>query len=80
MGKLEELEGGKTTEVEREFMTVQQVAELLCLDEKTIYDAVAAGELPGAQRVRRTIRIHRPTVVSWFATGMAPAKKRKSPK
>ncbi len=58
-------------------MTVDECAKYLRVNRKTIYDAVKRGELPGAQSIRGTIRIHRETVLAWFATGEAPAKQRK---
>lgn len=60
-----------------DIMTVDECAEFLRVNRKTIYDAVRDGELPGAKNVRGTIRIHKPTVVEWLATGEVPVSKRK---
>jgi len=48
------------------FLTVDELAGLMRVNRKTIYDAIAAGEIPGAQRVGRVVRIHRRTVVAWL--------------
>jgi excisionase family DNA binding protein len=47
-------------------MTVDELARLLRVNRKTAYDAVAKGEIPGARRVGRTIRITRDVVVGWL--------------
>ena len=47
----------------KRYLTVKQAAELLCVDIKTIYRAVAAGELP-ARRIGRVLRVPRSAVVS----------------
>lgn len=68
------------SEVQSEFMTVEEVAAMLRLNRKTIYDAVKHDELPGAKNVRGTIRIRRETVVAWFDTGKGSVKQRKPSK
>jgi excisionase family DNA binding protein len=47
-------------------LTVDEVAELLRVDRKTVYEAVRVGELPGAVRVGRAIRVHRATFLLWL--------------
>lgn len=61
-------------------MTVDECAAYLRVNRKTIYDAVKEGGLPGARNVRGTIRIHKPTVLAWFASGEVPVKQRKRAK
>lgn len=51
------------------FITVEEAAELLRLDRKTVYAMIKRGELPGARRFGRTYRIHLPTLLKWFAAG-----------
>jgi excisionase family DNA binding protein len=68
------------TETTSEFMTVDETAAYMRVNRKTIYDAVKLGKFPGAQYVQGAIRIHRPTVVEWFATGEVPVKQRKRTK
>jgi excisionase family DNA binding protein len=52
-----------------EVLTVDELADLLRVERKTAYAAVAAGEIPGARRIGRTIRIHRDAVLTWLAQG-----------
>jgi excisionase family DNA binding protein len=47
-------------------LTVDELATLLRVNRKTAYEAVARGEIPGACRVGRTIRICRDTVLDWL--------------
>lgn len=47
-------------------MTVREVAALLRLDRKTVYDAAARGELP-ARRVGRRVLISRAALLAWLA-------------
>jgi excisionase family DNA binding protein len=63
-----------------EFVSVEQMAACLGVNRKTIYDAVNAGELPGAQKLRGKIRIHKPTVLAWFASGHVAQKQQKASK
>lgn len=51
-----------------EVMTVREVAALLRLNRKTIYDAAARGELP-SRRVGRRVLISRAALVAWLASG-----------
>ncbi len=48
------------------FMTVDELAALLRMNRKSVYEAINAGQIPGAHRLGRTIRITRDTVVSWL--------------
>ena len=48
-------------------LTVDEVAALLRVNRKTIYDLVQRRELPGARKVGRCIRFHRDTVLHWLA-------------
>jgi excisionase family DNA binding protein len=50
-------------------LTVDELATLLRLDRKTVYDAIARGEIPGVRRIRRTLRVSRDAVLEWFAQG-----------
>ena len=60
-----------------DIITVDELAEYLKLDRKTIYDSVKAGEMPGAQRIGRSIRIHSPTVLAWLERGWLPKPRKK---
>ncbi len=50
-------------------LTVDELAALLRVERKTVYSAILRGEIPGVQRVGRTIRIGRAAVVSWLNSG-----------
>ena len=50
-------------------LTVDEVARVLRVDRKTIYELIRRGELPGVRRLGRSVRIHRPTVLAWLAEG-----------
>lgn len=60
-----------------DIMTVEELAAYMNVNRKTIYDAIAAGELPGARKLRGTIRIHKPTVLAWLSEGESTPKQRK---
>lgn len=46
-------------EPEADFLTVDEAANLLRVDRKTLYEAIKLGQVPGVMRVGRTIRIRR---------------------
>jgi excisionase family DNA binding protein len=50
-------------------MTVEELAVLLRVNRKTVYDAIGRGEIPGARRVGGTYRILREAVINWFTSG-----------
>jgi len=50
-------------------MTVGEVAQLLRLNKKTVYEAAACGEIPGARRIGRIIRFYGPALAKWLETG-----------
>jgi excisionase family DNA binding protein len=54
---------------DREVLTVDEVAELLRVNRKTVYAAIKLGEIPGARRIGGAIRLHRTTVLTWLAAG-----------
>ncbi len=54
--------------LEEEFLTVDELAELLRLNRKTVYEAIDRGEIPGVRRIGESYRIHRATVLKWFAS------------
>jgi excisionase family DNA binding protein len=58
-------------------MTVDELAELLRVDRKTAYSAIAQGEIPGVRRIGRTIRISRDTVLIWLGEGRVSRSRRK---
>ena len=46
-------------------LRVDELARLLRVDRKTVYDAIAKGEIPGARRLGRSIRVSRDAVLDW---------------
>jgi excisionase family DNA binding protein len=57
------------TEPEPAVLTVDELAALLRVNRKTIYEALARGEIPGARRLGATYRILRDAVLEWLASG-----------
>lgn len=50
-------------------LTVEEVADLLRVDRKTAYAAIADGSLPGARRIGRCIRVSRDAFLDWLKEG-----------
>ncbi|MGH1347190.1 MAG: helix-turn-helix domain-containing protein [Nannocystales bacterium] len=50
------------TDTPAEFLTVSEVAKLLRVERKTIYEAIRRDQLPGVIRLGRAIRIHAATL------------------
>jgi excisionase family DNA binding protein len=57
-------------------LTVDEVATLLRVDRKTIYEMIRRGELPGVRRIRRAIRVSRMAVLEWLGNGQGRARAR----
>jgi excisionase family DNA binding protein len=60
-------------------LTVDELAAFLRVDRKTVYTALNSGEIPGARRIGRTIRVSRDAVLRWLADGQGrvPHSRRK---
>jgi excisionase family DNA binding protein len=54
-------------------LKVEELARLMRVDRKTLYEAIAAGEIPGVCRIGRVLRIHRDAVLEWMRSGRGPA-------
>lgn len=50
-------------------LTVEQAAELLNVDKKTVYVAVQRRVIPGVRRFGRTVRISTEALMGWLAKG-----------
>ena len=48
-----------------EVLTVEEVAKLLRVNRKTVYDAAQRGEIPG-RKIGRILRFSREAVVQWL--------------
>jgi excisionase family DNA binding protein len=50
-------------------LTVDELAELFRVERKTVYAAIALGEIPGVRRIGSIIRASREAVLGWLAQG-----------
>jgi excisionase family DNA binding protein len=50
-------------------MNVEELAALLRVNRKTVYEALSRGEIPGARRLGASYRILRGAVLEWLASG-----------
>jgi excisionase family DNA binding protein len=50
-------------------LTVEEVADLMRIDRKTAYAAIACGEVPGVRRIGRCIRVSRDVLLRWLEQG-----------
>lgn len=57
-------------------LTVEEVAELMRVDRKTAYAAIADGGVPGVRRLGRCIRVSRDVFVRWLEEGDTKARAR----
>jgi excisionase family DNA binding protein len=53
----------------------QEVAELMRVDRKTAYSAIAEGGIPGVRRIGRCIRVSRDELLRWLAEGQGDMRK-----
>ena len=53
-------------------LTVDEAAGTMRVNRKTLYELIAAGQVPGVRHYGRAIRIHRDTLLRWLADGAAP--------
>lgn len=61
--------GEGTNNVLPPVLTVEEVADLMRIDRKTAYAAIASGGVPGARRIGRCIRVSRDVLLRWLAEG-----------
>lgn len=55
-------------------VTVDELAQYLRIDRKSIYAAIHSGQMPGARRFGRTWRVSLPAVMKWLAKGEQVAR------
>lgn len=60
-------------------LTVEEVADLMRVDRKTAYAAIAEGGLPGVRRLGRCIRISRDVFLRWLEQSDSAPSPRKRP-
>lgn len=58
-------------------LTVEEVADLMRVDRKTAYAAIAAGGVPGVRRIGRCIRVSRDVLLRWLTEGDDALAKRR---
>jgi excisionase family DNA binding protein len=57
--KAEQTRAGANPAQSIEFLTVDEAAEMLRVNRKSLYQAIERGEIPGVVRIGRTLRIRR---------------------
>ena len=55
-----------------ELITVPELAKVLRLSPKTVYEAIQRDKIPGVVRLGRPIRINKRAVVAWLLEGRGP--------
>lgn len=61
-------------------LTVPELAALLRVERKTVYNLITQGDLPGVRRLGKTIRISRDAVLRWLSEGQGRvSRSRRSP-
>jgi len=62
--------------LESPVMTVDELAALLRVNRKSVYEAIARGEIPGVRRIGRTFRASREAVLAWLREGRVSRSRR----
>lgn len=62
---------GEASVVDAEYLTVKEAAALLSVCKDTIYAAVRDGLIPGAIRIKGSIRLRRTELLNWSRSGEA---------
>lgn len=52
-----------------DILKAEEVAQLLRINRKTLYEAVQRGEVPGVIRIGRSLRFRRYAVLMWLGQG-----------
>ena len=52
-------------------LTADEVADLMRVNRKTVYEAVKRGEIPGVVKVGRSLRFSRDELLRWLCQGRA---------
>ena len=63
------LDGERSSGALPQVLTVEEVADLMRVDRKTAYAAIAEGEVPGVCRIGRCIRVSRDVLLRWLEQG-----------
>jgi excisionase family DNA binding protein len=65
------LGGDRSSSTLPQVLTVEEVADLMRVDRKTAYAAIAEGGVPGVRRIGRCIRVSRDVLLRWLEQGDA---------
>ncbi len=57
-------------------LTADEVAALIRVERKTLYDAAKRGQIPGAFRVGRLLRFKREVVLEWLRSDKGAPERR----
>ncbi len=50
-------------------LTPEELAKLLRVRRRSVYEAISRGDIPGVRRIGRKVRIDRDSVLAWMADG-----------
>ncbi|MEO8215216.1 MAG: helix-turn-helix domain-containing protein [Myxococcales bacterium] len=50
-------------------LTPDELAKVLRVRRRSVYEAIARGDIPGVRRIGRKVRIDRDSVLAWMADG-----------
>lgn len=76
-GEPDELMAQRAPSVDSPVLTVDELAALLRVNRKSVYEAIACGEIPGVRRIGRTFRVSREAVLAWLREGRVSRSRRK---
>lgn len=54
-----------------QLLTVDEAAEVLRVNRKTLYEAIRANQVPGVIRLGKVIRIGRAALLAWFSGSLS---------
>ena len=73
------LDGDRGGSALPQVLTVEEVADLMRVDRKTAYAAIAEGGVPGVRRIGRCIRVSRDVLLRWLEQGEAKQARGRHP-
>jgi excisionase family DNA binding protein len=50
-------------------LTPDELAKILRVRRRSVYEAISRGDIPGVRRIGRKVRIDRDSVLAWMADG-----------
>ncbi|MBZ4408643.1 helix-turn-helix domain-containing protein [Myxococcus sp. XM-1-1-1] len=61
-----------------DFLTVDEAANLLRVNRKTLYEAIRLGSVPGVVRIGKALRVQRDALLAWSSGNSGPSLGAKS--